>query len=189
MKLLFLLIFSSLLCDLDAQIEFYDCPKEPKYEYVSKARLFPKYLLGQDSIYFNWKIDTGNAIVLKYQHYYDCSASGHLGVFASFIWSIPFTSTKFEIQLDKIDSLQTQFLYMTGCGPPCRKYNFEMTRADGIIQGVLIDKIWHITGNIKMILYNKSLNISTSKDLLVDGTYVLWKQKRKDRKGYKFNGF
>lgn len=190
MKLFFLLFFCSLLCDLNAQVEFYDCPKEKKYEYVTNAKLFPKYLLGNDSIYLNWKIDTGKAIVLKYEHYYDCSGTGHLGVSASFIWSIPIASTKFEIQLSKFDSLQTPLLYMSGCGPPCRQYNFEMTHAEGIIRGELINNVWQVTGTIKMILYNKSSKVSAaSKDLVIDGTYVLWKQKRKDRKGHKFNGF
>src|SRR5258706_11964357 len=184
MKLLFLLLFCSLLCDLNAQIEFYDCPKETKYEYVSGARLFPKYLLENDSGYHNWKIDTGDAIVLKYEHNYDCSGNGHFGVIASLIWSIPKNSTTFEIQLSKIDSLQTPLIYQTACGPPCRKYNCEITHAAGIIQGVLIDKVWQVKGNIKMRLYNKSLNISTSKELLIDGKYVLWKQKQKERKGY-----
>ena len=189
MKLFFLLLFCSLLCDLNAQLDFYDCPKEKKYEYVSNARLFPKYMLGSDSVYLNWKVDTGKAIVLKYKHSYDCSGTGHLGVIASFIWSIPSSSTKFEIQLNKFDSLQTPLLYMTGCGPPCRQYNFEMTHADGTINGELINNVWQVKGNIKMVLYNKSLNISTSKNLIIDGSYVLWKQKRQDRKGYKFNGF
>jgi len=116
------------------------------------------------------KKDTGNAFLLRYQHYYDYSGTGHLGMFASFIWSIPFDSTTFEIQLEKIDSLQTPLLYMTEWGPPCRKYNFEMTHANGLIQGELINNIWGVKGNIKMVLYSKSLNVSRTKDLIVDGS-------------------
>jgi hypothetical protein len=189
MKLLLPLLFCLPLCKLNAQLEFYDCPKEKKHEYVSNARLFPKYLLGNDTLYHNWKIDTGNAIVLKYEHHYDCSGTGHLGVIASFLWSIPKASTTFEIQLNKIDSLQTPVLYVTGCGPPCRKYNFEMTQVDGVIRGELINKVWQVTGIIKMVLYNRSSKVSASKDLMIDGAYVSWKQKRKDKKVHKFNGF
>lgn len=189
MKLLFLLLFCSLLSELNAQVEFYDCPKEKKYEYVSNARLLPKYLLGNDSLFLNWKIDKGNAIVLKYEQYYDCSGTGHLGVIASFIWSIPDSLTKFKIQLNKIDSLQTPLLYITGCGPPCRKYNFEMTSAMGTIYGELINNTWQVKGNIKMTLYSKYLKVLIPKDLVIDGSYVFWEQKPKDRKGHKFNGF
>ena len=189
MKLLFFLLFCCSLYDLTAQVEFYDCPKERKYEYVSSAKLIPKYLLGQDSIYFNWKIDTGNAIVFKYKNYYDCTGNGHLGVIASLIWSIPKNLKTFEIQLNKIDSLRTPLIYITGCGPPCRKYNFEMTYAEGTIKGELINNVWQVTGSIKMMLYNKSSQISVFKDLIINGSYALWKQKRIDKKGYKFNGF
>jgi hypothetical protein len=189
MNLLLLLLFSCFLCELNAQIEFYECPKKAKYEYVSNAKLVPTYFQGQDSTLFNYQIDTGKSVVLRYEHYYDCSETGHLGVYATFIWSIPFASTSFEIQLDKIDSLQTPLNYLTGCGPPCKQYNYKMIQATGSLRGELIKKVWYITGKLNMVLYNNYLNTSISKDLIIDGTYVLWKQKRQYKKGHKFHGF
>ena len=189
MKLFFHLLFCSFICDLNAQVEFYDCPKEKKYQYVSNAKLFPRYLLGNDSLHLNWDIDTGNAIVLKYEHYFDCSGTGHLGVIASFIWSIPITWKKFEINLGRFDSIQTPILYMTGCGPPCKHYNFEMTHAAGTVRGELINNVWQVSGSLKMTLRNRISNVSASKDLVVNGSYVLWKQKRRYRKYHKFYGF
>jgi hypothetical protein len=189
MKLFFLFVFCTVFCDLNAQIEFYDCPKEAVYKYVSNARLLPSYLLEKDSGYYNWKIETGNSIIFKYEHRYDCSKTGHLEVIGSFFWSIPKSSTEFEIQLEKIDSILSPFLYNTACGPPCRQYNFEMTQAEGSIKGSLVGKVWIVQGHIKMQLLNKNSKAITSKDLVVDGTYALWKQKNKDKKGHKFNGF
>jgi hypothetical protein len=69
------------------------------------------------------------------------------------------------------------------------KYNFRMVNVTGHIEGTFIDKVWQVEGQIRMQLFNKDLNIFTSKDLVVDGSYVLWKQKGKDKKASKFKGF
>jgi hypothetical protein len=187
----FVLLLSLSLCfrNISAQTEFYDCPKEKKYEFVPDATLFPKYSLGQDSVYWNWKVDIGRSIVFKYEQHYDCSGTGHFGVIGSLLWSIPKDSTQFQIQLNTAGSLKSPLVYFARCGPPCREYNFQMINVTGNIQGTLINNVWHVKGQIIMQLLNKDLNILTSKDLLVDGFYVLWKQKGKDKKGYKFNGF
>ncbi|MFI5131220.1 MAG: hypothetical protein ACHQFX_14555 [Chitinophagales bacterium] len=186
-SLAFLYCFS--LSNLYAQVEFYECPKEKKYQNVSNARVISKKRLGSDSIYLNLRIDTGNLLVLKYEQIYDCSETGHFAVIAFLIWTIPMNITKFEIELNNADSLQSTVIYLTSCGPPCKKYNFEMTSAKGHIQGSVIDNIWYVKGKIDMLLQNKALNISVSKDLIIDGTYKPWKQNRKDRNGHKFNGF
>jgi hypothetical protein len=189
MKLVLILLLSFCCETIIAQTEFYDCPTDKKYEFVPGAILLPKTNLGRDSIYWNWKVETGPSFVFKYEQRYDCSGTGHFGVIAALLWSIPKDSIQFNIQFNKEDSLQTPIVYFAGCGPPCLEYNFRMVSLTGHIQGRLIDKLWQVEGQITMQLFNKDLNIFTSKDLVVDGSYVLWKQKGKDKKASKFKGF
>jgi hypothetical protein len=187
-KFTIILLFIFCFMHLRAQSEFYNCPKEKQYEYVSNAKLIPKYALGRDSIYLNWKVDTGSSVVFEYQQRYDCSGTGHLGVIGSLLWSISKGSTQFAIQFNKSDSLQPFLVYITSCAPEVRRYNFQMVSVMGEIHGALVSNVWQVKGQITLQLVNREYNISTSKDLIVDGSYKLWKEK-KDKKGHNFNPF
>lgn len=175
---------------LFAQIEFYECLSSSKKQYVTNSNLTPRHLLsGQDSVFFNWKIDTGQQIVFKYSNTYSCDPTNHDAVFTDLIWSIPMFKTSFDVEFSNIDTVSFPILYHTGCGPPCRKYYFDMVTGSGKIQGELVRNNWIIKGKIKMTLLNRSTRNLVEKEISFDDVFVLWKQEKKYKKGHKFNGF
>lgn len=190
MKHVFTIVFSLSVFTSYSQLEFYECPISSRKEFVRDAKLrLDTVFSGKDTAFYGWGIDKGNSVVFKYEYFYSCDKTNHLGVVATLTWSIPNDKTSFSIDFNNIDSLKGSLIYKTGCGPPCKWYNFDLIAASGNIQGKLGDKKWAVNGNLKLILKNRSRNIVVPKEISINDEFVLWVQKRKDRKGHKFNGF
>jgi hypothetical protein len=62
--------------------------------------------------------------------------------------------------------------------------------ASGFIKGEKkSDKEWIINATIKMSLFNRMQNTTAQKEISFERNFVLWEQKKKDKKGYRFYGF
>ncbi|NOT51457.1 MAG: hypothetical protein HOP10_09295 [Chitinophagaceae bacterium] len=190
MKLIITILSIFLTTTSYSQLEFYECPIKKSKEYIKDASLTMNITVsGKDTTFYGWKADTGSFTVFKYENLYSCDKSFHEATYAVLIWAIPDNETSFEINFDSIDSLRFPLLYKTSCGPPCRRYNFDLIAGNGILKGQLKDKKWEIDGMIKLVLKNRNKDIIVSKEISFNDEFVLWKQKGRDKKGHKFNGF
>lgn len=63
-----------------------------------------------------------------------------------------------------------------------KSYVFYMTNGSGKIKGYLDKGEWHVSGEVKVQMINTFSNTTVTKDIILDGTYELFKNPKK--KGY-----
>jgi hypothetical protein len=171
-----------------SQVEFYECPREKKQEFISDALLIPRYKMGGDTgKWVNSRIDPGNMYVFKQREEFECGTDGHFRVIASLYFTVPMGKQTFELNIEPADSLKGSMIYFTGCG--CMNYFYEMKSAQGTIKGTFANGKWNIKGSVSMRLYELHNGTWIDHTVIIDGSYILWKQKKQDRKNGKFIGF